>query len=61
MALSDEDVKNIWRYAGATDPTRQAWAFVQDAYKARQEIAELKAQIAAQDVKLDAILAKLNG
>lgn len=58
--LSDESIKNIWRYAGATDPTRQAWAFVQDAYKARQEIAELKAKVEAQDAKLDAILAKLN-
>jgi hypothetical protein len=61
MALSPEDVKNIWRYAGATDPTRQAWAFVQDAYKARQEIADLKAKVEAQNAKLDAILAKLNG
>lgn len=61
MALSEEDVKNIWRYAGATDPTRQAWAFVQDAYKARQDIAELRAKLEAQDAKLDAILAKLNG
>lgn len=60
MALSAEDIKNIWRYAGATDPQRQAWAFVQDAYKARQDIAELKVKVEAQDAKLDAILALLN-